>query len=130
MPKVISVLLLITGLINFLPVIGVLSSDQINGLYGLEIDNRDLMILLRHRALLFGIIGGFVIYSAFKRQYQLASILMMLVSMLGFLFILHIEGSSNYALAKIALIDVIGIVLALIALMLKLFLSLKFHGQS
>lgn len=130
MPKVISVLLLITGLINFLPVIGVLSSDQINGLYGLVIDNRDLMILLRHRALLFGIIGGFVIYSAFKRQYQLASILMMLVSMLGFLFILHIEGSSNYALAKIALIDVIGIVLALIALMLKLFLSLKFHGQS
>ena len=130
MPKVISVLLLITGLINFLPVIGVLSSDQINGLYGLEIDNRDLMILLRHRALLFGIIGGFVIYPAFKRHYQLASILMMLVSMLGFLFILHIEGSSNYALAKIALIDVIGIVLALIALMLKLFLSLKFHGQS
>ena len=130
MPKVISVLLLITGLINFLPVIGVLSSGQINGLYGLEINNRDLMILLRHRALLFGIIGGFVIYSAFKRHYQLASILMMLVSMLGFLFILHIEGSSNYALAKIALVDVIGIVLALIALMLKLFLSLKFHGQS
>ena len=125
MPKVISVLLLITGLINFLPVIGVLSSDQINGLYGLEIDNRDLMILLRHRALLFGVIGGFVIYSAFKRQYQLASILMMLVSMFGFLVILYLEGSSNYALAKIALIDVIGIVLALAALMLKLFFAGK-----
>ena len=125
MPKVISVLLVITGLINFLPVIGVLSSDQINGLYGLEINNGDLMILLRHRALLFGVIGGFVIYSAFKRQYQLASILMMLVSMFGFLVILYLEGSSNYALAKIALIDVIGIVLALAALMLKLFFAGK-----
>ncbi|MEO0368088.1 MAG: phosphopantetheine adenylyltransferase [Pseudomonadota bacterium] len=119
MSKVSLILLFLVGLINFMPVIGVLSLDKINQAYGLNIVDDNLQILLRHRALLFGLIGGFVIYSVFQPQYQIAAIVLAAISMVGFLYFSWSVGGSSQALIKIAQIDLIGIVLLIAAIVLR-----------
>jgi len=119
MNKVYLLLLFLIGVINFLPAIGLVSVDKINQAYGLRVTDRDLAILLRHRALLFGLIGGFVIYSVFKPQFQVAAIVLAAISMLGYLFFFWSEGNSNSALLKVAQIDMIGVVLLSIAIIIR-----------
>ena len=57
MAKATAVLLFIVGVINFLPVMGVLSAARLSQAYAIELDGNDLVILMRQRALLFGIVG-------------------------------------------------------------------------
>ena len=123
MNKIYLSLLFLVGVINFLPIVGILSLDKINQAYGLSIDDNNLAILLRHRALLFGLIGGFVIYSVFKPQYQIASIVLVAISMLGYLYFFWSIGGSNPALLKIAQADIVGIVLLTLAILIKCFLN-------
>ena len=72
---------------------------------------------------LFGLIGGFVIYSVFKPQYQTASIVLAAISMLGYLYFFWSIGGSNPALLKIAQADIVGIVLLTFAILIKCFLN-------
>ena len=123
MNKIYLALLFLVGVINFLPVIGVLSLDKINQAYGLSVNDNNLAILLRHRALLFGLIGGFIIYSVFNPQYQIAAIVLAAISMLGYLVFYWSVGESNSALHKVAQIDIIGVVLLFAALFVKYFLN-------
>ena len=123
MNKIYLSLLFLVGVINFLPIVGILSLDKINQAYGLSVDDNSLAILLRHRALLFGLIGGFVIYSVFNPQYQIASIVLAAISMLGYLYFFWSIGDSNPALLKIAQADIVGIVLLTFAILIKCFLN-------
>ena len=61
----IALLLIIVGLINMIPVLGVLSAQRLQGLYGLAELDSELSLLLRHRALLFGLLGSVIVFSAF-----------------------------------------------------------------
>ena len=115
------VLLFVVGVINFLPVIGVLSLSKINQSYGLEVNDANTQILLRHRAVLFGLIGGFIILSVFEPQYQVVAIVFALVSMLSFLIICKLVGNPNASLTKIAKVDVVGLVLLCLAIAIRCF---------
>jgi len=88
MAKAASLLLFIVGVINFLPVMGVLSAARLSQAYAIELDGNDLVILMRHRALLFGIVGGFILYSVFVPGYQTVAMVMAALSMLGYIFLL------------------------------------------
>jgi hypothetical protein len=119
MKLVISLLLLIVGVINFLPVIGVLSAEKLSGAYSVDLIGNDIIILMRHRALLFGLVGGFILYSVFAPAYQRASMVMAAISMLGFLFFVWAVGDYNASISKIAMIDGVGIVCLVIVFALK-----------
>jgi hypothetical protein len=119
MNTTISILLIIVGVINFLPVIGVLSAEKLHGAYSVELIGNDIIILMRHRALLFGLVGGFILYSVFKPSYQSAAMVMAAISMLGFLYFVWAAGDYNASIAKIAIIDLAGIVCLVIASALK-----------
>jgi hypothetical protein len=123
MNKIYLSLLFLVGVINFLPIVGMLSLDKINQAYGLSVTDNDLEILLRHRALLLGLIGGFVIYSVFNPHYQIAAIILAAISMLGYLYFSWSIGGGNPALVKVAQIDIIGVVLLLVAVVLKFLLD-------
>lgn len=119
MNKIYLALLFLVGVINFLPIIGMFSIEKINETYGLSVSDNNLAVLLRHRALLFGLIGGFIFYSVFNPQYQTAAIILASVSMLGYLYFFWSIGESNAALLKIAQIDMVGLVLLAMALAIK-----------
>jgi hypothetical protein len=57
--------MVLVGLMNLLPVSGALSSSRLQGLYGVVLRDANLSILLRHRAVLFGVVGGLLLISAF-----------------------------------------------------------------
>jgi len=102
-----SVLLLIVGIINFLPVLGVVSADRLAQAYGIDLFGNDLVILLRHRAILFGVLGGFIIYSVFVPIYQAPA--MAAVAMVAYVVLMHSVGNYNQELYRVMLVDYVGI---------------------
>lgn len=119
MNRTISILLLIVGVINFLPIIGVLSAAKLSSAYSVDLVGNDIIILMRHRALLFGIVGGFVLFSVFRPAYQSVAMVMAAISMVGFLYFVWAAGEYNDSIFRIAMIDLIGIACLVLASVLK-----------
>ena len=103
------ILLAVAGLINFLPVIGLISAGRIAGAYDVEWAGRDLELLLRHRALLFGLVGGFLLASVILPAWQWQAISMAGLSMLGFLYLAWELAPVNAALQRIGVADLVGL---------------------
>jgi len=116
--RIIAGLLIAAGLINFAPVIGVFSGARIEAMYGVELDQPALEILLRHRAVLFGLVGGFMIYAAFRQALHLIAIIGGLVSMAAFLALYYSSAEQPPALLSIVYADIVGVVLLGVALTL------------
>lgn len=104
--------LFVAGVINLLPSLLAFLPEKIAKSYGIEIPNANYELLLRHRATLFGIIGGLMIYSALvKKHYELSTIAG-LVSMISFIIIYFIIGKDiNQELKKVMMIDVVATVI-------------------
>ena len=107
------------GVINFLPGLGVGSAAMLSQAYAVELDRNDLVILMRHRALLFGIVGGFIIYSVFVPGYQMPAMVMAAVAMPGYVFLMWQVGDYNASLHKIMVVDLVGILCLAGAALLK-----------
>ena len=107
----VSFILLVVGLINFLPVAGMVSSQAIAKAYGIDEPSADCALLLRHRAALFGIVGGFIMVSAFYPPLQLAAVIMAYLSMLSFVLLARMVGPIGASLARVRNIDVAASVL-------------------
>ncbi|MFK8102694.1 MAG: hypothetical protein AB8G15_09220 [Saprospiraceae bacterium] len=114
--------LFLVGIINILPSVIAFLPHKISTAYGIEIPNANYELLLRHRAVLFGIIGGMLIYAALtKRSYDLA-VFIGLISMVSFVILAKVgSGTINLALTKVMNIDLIGIVILLIGYVLYKF---------
>jgi len=119
MSKGITFCLVIVALINLAPVAGLLGAQKLESAYNIALSSNDLTILMRHRALLFGILGAFILYAAFVPSYQSAAMLMAAVSMIGFAALVYSTGGYNGAINKVLTMDIIGIVFLLIAVVLK-----------
>ncbi len=118
MKPLIASILVIVGCINLFPVIGIISMERLSELYGITAIESDLLILMRHRALLFGILGAFMIYAAFRRHLQPAAVCMGLVSMLGFVGLLILTDDYGARLYRIAVIDAVASVPLILAAVL------------
>ena len=114
-----TVALIGAGLINFAPVLGVLSAHQIVQAYGVDVSGPDLEILLRHRAVLFGLVGSFILYSAYRKDLQNLAIGGGLISMISFIGLALFVGDFGSALNPIIFADVVGCALLLVTLVLK-----------
>ena len=119
MAKLVTICLVVVGLINLVPVLGVVSAQKIESVYAVSLTGPDLAILMRHRALLFGILGAFTLYAAFTPIYQSAAMLMTGVSMIAFALLVISTKDYNAAIGKVLTVDLIGIVFLLIAALLK-----------
>ena len=108
MKRTISIILVLVGLMNFYPVIGVLSADTLRNLYGVIILDNDLLILMRHRAILFGIIGIFMVMSAFRPNLQPSAIVVGLISMMAFIGLALGTGELGEPIQKVMIADLIG----------------------
>ena len=125
MEKAITVCLIIVGLINVAPLLGLFSASKIESAYQVALSSPDLAILMRHRALLFGIIGGFTLYAAFTPNLQLSALIMASISMVGFALLVWTTTGYNAALGKVLIVDIIGIVFAAIAAVLYIMMRTR-----
>ena len=119
MELIFRITLFIAGLINFVPFFVVFFPEKMTTSYGINIPNADFELLLRHRAVLFGIIGGLLLYSALTRKYYDLATLIGLISMVSFLLLFFIiDGKINDSLTTVMKIDVFAIIQLLIGFML------------
>jgi hypothetical protein len=105
--------LLIVGIIHLLPAIGVLSAARISALYGIAVPEPNLELLLRHRAVLFALLGGFFVFAAFQPRYQAAAFVAGLVSVVSFLVLVFRVGGINRQLSRVVIADVLASLLLL-----------------
>ena len=107
--------LFMAGVINFVPSILVFLPDKISTSYGIQIPDVNYELLLRHRAILFGIVGGVMIYSAISKKYYSLAVVIGLISMISFLILFNLMGGTlNAELTKVMKIDIGGIIILLI----------------
>ena len=57
--------LLLAGVVHLLPAAGVLGAPALQRLYGIDASEPTLALLLRHRAVLFGVLGAWMVCAAF-----------------------------------------------------------------
>lgn len=114
MEKVVTGLLVLVGIIHLLPVSGVLGVEHLAALYGVSLGEPNLEILMRHRAVLFGLLGLFLLYAAFQPSLQSLAIVAGFVSVASFIVIAWSVGGYNESLRKVVIADIIAIV-ALVA---------------
>lgn len=105
MHYVVSASLIAVGLIHLLPALGAVGAPQLARLYGVAVAGPDLLILLRHRAVLFGVLGVFFIVAAFARPLQLAALLIGLASVASFIAIARAVGGANAELQRVVKVD-------------------------
>jgi hypothetical protein len=114
--------LIAAGIINLLPLSGVLGRSWLLSLYGQEIASVDMEILLRHRAVLFGIVAVVLFASIRLVHWRGAAILVAGLSMASFIAVAMLVGGYGPLLRTVVIVDIIGL-LALIPPALHLMIS-------
>jgi len=102
------VILALVGLINAIPVTGALGADVLASLYGLPVDEPNLLVLMRHRAVLLGLVGAYMIVAAFRPALRPSAFMLGFASMLSFIALAYSVGGINAAVQRVALIDVVA----------------------
>lgn len=115
MRQLITVMFLVVGVIHVLPILGLLGREQLARLYGQTFDEPNLEILMRHRALLFGLLGLYFLVAAFKPSLQVAAFVVGLISAGSFIWLAWEVGGYNAQLRRVVLADIIAVACLLVA---------------
>ena len=109
MRYLVSAMLMIVGVIHLLPLSGVLGSEQLAALYGLSFSDPGLAILMRHRAVLFGLLGLFLVFAAFRPSLQPAAFAAGFISVASFLWLAWSTGGYNAQVARVVAADLVAL---------------------
>jgi hypothetical protein len=115
----VSAMLVVVGLIHLAPVTGVLGVERLAILYGLAFDEPNLAILMRHRAILFGLLGLFLVFAAFKPGLQNLAFVAGFASVVSFLALAGSAGGYNAQVARIVAGDVVALVCLILGLAVR-----------
>ena len=97
--------LIVVGIIHLLPAIGVLGPERLETLYRVTLTDPGLVVLMRHRAILFGLLGSYLVLAAFVPALQLSALVMALLSVVSFLGLALSSGPVSPAIARIVAVD-------------------------
>ena len=94
--------LLAAGLIHLVPAVGVAGASQLARLYGVAgvAEDPNLLLLLRHRAVLFGVLGTSLTTASFVPPWQPAAVAVGLVSTGSFVLLAALDGRPHNALVR------------------------------
>jgi hypothetical protein len=109
MSKLTAVMLTIVGVIHLLPLSGALSAARLAALYGLGFDEPNLAILMRHRAVLFGMLGVFLIYAGRAPALQPVALVAGILSVTSFLWLAWSVGGYNPLIARVIAVDLVAL---------------------
>lgn len=101
--------LLLAALIHWLPLLGVLGAERLASLYGLPVAEPQLVLLLRHRAVLFGIVAALLSAAVWVPALQPAALLAGGVSVLSFLALAALAGPLNGPLQRVVVADLLAL---------------------
>ena len=111
---------LIAAVINIAPSVGMLSNQWLQTLYGVDEPSGDLSLLLRHRAVLFLIVGVLLLFGAFSERLRSVTGVAGLVSMCSFIILYWLIPGTGSELQRVMYVDCVGIAALVIAMSLDL----------
>lgn len=106
--RIITGLMLVVAAIHILPIAGVLGGERLAALYGIDITDNNLEVLMRHRAVLFAILGAFFAYAAFRSDLQPLAFAAAAVSLVSFLALASMVAGLNGPLRKVVVADIVA----------------------
>ena len=101
-------LLLIVAMIHLLPATGFFGTEALQSLYGVDIDDPDLEVLMRHRSMLFGILGVVFAYAAFHPPTRPVAFAAAAASLLSFFYLAATVPNTSQAIRKIVIVDLVA----------------------
>jgi hypothetical protein len=118
----VSALLVIVGLIHILPLSGALGDAQLSTLYGLSFDDPNIEILMRHRAVLFGLLGTFLLFAAFQPALQFIAFIAGFASVVSFLYLGWSVGGYNAEIGRVYTADLVAFACLVLGAAIKAFM--------
>lgn len=109
MGYLVSIMLIIVALIHLMPLSGVLGGERLSVLYGMSIVEPNLVILMRHRAVLFGLMGLFLLFAAFRPALQPIAFVAGFVSVTSYLWLAWSVGSYNAQVGRVIVVDLVAL---------------------
>lgn len=116
---IVPVLLFLVGILNLTPAIVFFDPTRTSSLYGIQIAEDDLGVIVRHRAVLLGLLGAAMIYAAFQRTFVVPAITAAFLGKLAFLYSIW-TTANTIELDRVAMFDIGAMVVLIIALVLHL----------
>lgn len=114
MKHIVTAAFLVVAVIHLLPLSGALGARRLEALYGTPIADRNLEILMRHRAVLFGLLGAFFVVAAFVVELQLVAFVFGFVSVVSFLWVAWMVGGYNDSVRRVLIADVVALIALLV----------------
>lgn len=114
MQYVVTGALVIVAVIHLLPLTGVMGLHKLETLYGVRIEDRNLAMLMRHRSVLFGLLGVFFLVAAFRPHLQVPAFVAGFVSVLSFLWLARPAGGYNAQVRRVFVADIVALVSLLV----------------
>lgn len=107
------------GVIHLIPGIGLLGAQRLHTLYGVSLHDPTPILLLRHRAILFAILGTFFVAAAlFQPGWRVLAAVVALICMVGFIVLAGDVHSA--AIQRVARVDIVVSVALAAALVWRL----------
>ncbi len=118
---IITGLVLLVGVLNLTPAIVFFAPERSLSLYAIDLVDLNLAIVMRHRAVLLGLLGIALIYGAFRKEHLVPVIIAALLGKAAFLYLVYSSTGANAEIGRVALFDIGAIAVLLGALGLHLF---------
>lgn len=115
MRYLVSALFVVVGIIHLLPLSGLAGAAQLTTLYGLDFSEPNLVLLMRHRAVLFGLLGALCLFAAFRPRLQSLTLVAAAVSVVSFLVLAWDSGQYNASLARVVSADLVALACIIVA---------------
>ena len=104
--KLFAAALLLAGVVHLLPAAGVLGAPALQRLYGIDASEPTLALLLRHRAVLFGVLGAWMVCAAFVAPLRWWAWAAALLSMGAFVVLATEHPALSEALQRVVWLDI------------------------
>lgn len=99
------IVLVVAAIVHLAPMVGLLGAPQLQRLYGIAIEQPDLLVLMRHRALLFGLLGLGLIAAVAWPPLRLAMLAAALASTAVYCLLVFADPALSAPLRRLAWID-------------------------
>lgn len=119
MSVVITVGLVALAVIHLLPAIGVLGAERLYTLYGVEFSDPNSLLLMRHRAALFAIVGVFTLLAVFRIDWQWPALIMVAASTLSFIILALHEQAYNERITTVFWVDIVAVAIVLVVVVAR-----------
>jgi RsiW-degrading membrane proteinase PrsW (M82 family) len=121
MGKAISGLLIVAALLHLVPALGVFGNSALSMLYGAAFQQINQQIVMRHQAVLNGLLGALLLYAAWRPRMQPLALIAGNISLLSFLVFALLLRNYNPPVDKLVLGDLAALACLLTAAGLFLF---------